>query len=118
MNKKIITPGLLVLMLVLTLFPLSTFAYSYNGSKQCDYYVEWRGTLQSDGTVYKDAFQQALTDWNNSQSSRRFVNGGSDSPGALDTYSENDGKYGNSIWYTNLSGCVTSWISKSTDIIH
>lgn len=103
-----------MLMLTLILFPLNGFAYSYTGSEQCNYYVEWRwgGTLLNGEAVFQNAFQQALTDWNNSQNARRYVNGGSDASGALDTYSEKDGKYGNSIWYTNLLGCVTSWVSK------
>jgi hypothetical protein len=103
------------LVLSLTLAPANeAAAYSFTGEKQCYFYVYWRwgGSITS---LHKSAFQQALTDWNNSQGMRRFVGGTSSAPGAIDTYNENDGAYGKSVWYYDSDGCITSWASKLND---
>ncbi|PMB01483.1 hypothetical protein CEN49_27555 [Fischerella thermalis CCMEE 5273] len=121
MKQKItVIVSLVAVITMIWWFPFSeggvVNAYSYNGYKQCTYYVDWRwgGNITS---VHKDGFQQALTDWNGAQSKRRFKNGGSSAPGALDSYkSESDYLNGKAIYYHDSRKCITSWVAKLNSI--
>jgi predicted Zn-dependent protease len=108
MKKNVLC--LLVAMVALIL-PQWTYAYSYTGNKQCYFYVNWRwGGSITDG--HKAAFQQSLTDWNNAQSKKRFVNR-TDAEGVLDSYTNaTDGYIGYTYTIQDSSNCITSWVSK------
>jgi hypothetical protein len=112
--KKHLLSGSLIFVLFFHLFflPQSVFAFSYTGDQLCDdYYVyyRWGGNITE---PHKEAISQSVTDWNNAQNKRRFVQNPSAS-GVFDSYySSTDDYYGYSYWETGLDSCTDDWVVK------
>lgn len=89
------------------------YAYSFTGKKICTFYVNyrWGGSIIP---VHQTGFQQAVSDWNSSQSKKSFRNNGSTANGVLDSYSFKDYvEYGYAyIIYDEDTKCVTAWVAK------